>query len=93
MNNYRIAFRIDIEDDDYIRSISSGVCSINDIYKAIYGSFCDSLRRNKRKGKKNVKTNTANKAQRGKKAPKGGEDKNPGRRRTANRKNTKRDKG
>ena len=89
MNNYLIAFRIDKEDDDYIRSVCGGVCPINDIYRSIYSTFCDKIRKNERKRKKNAKTNPTNKAQRGK-----GKEKNPPRKNTrggrvAGRKNTK----
>ncbi len=93
MNHYEINFRMDKEDHDYIRSISKGTCSMSEIYRSIYTQFCDSIRRTKKKGKKNVKANTRSKAQGGKKTDGGSKDKNPRGRRSASRKTTKGGKG
>ncbi len=59
MKHKQIAFRVDKEDDDYIRSISKDICSMSEVYRTIFTSFCEKTRKNLRlkKGKKNAKPN------------------------------------
>lgn len=97
MNSYKISFRLDKEDDDYIRSVSKDICTINEVYRSIYTKFCDGIRRNHRKskkkeGKKSVKTNQTDSKKGGRKEKGGSKSKHTGGGRVTNGKATKTNK-
>lgn len=95
MPKHLICFRVDEEDDDYIRSISKDVCRINDVYESIYSNFCDNVRSGKRKkkkgGKGNAKTNPTTAKRGNRKKEKSGKGSSLGRERPTPRKPDKND--